>query len=104
MFLFCMIPQDVIDSIHWDIDRMIENMPHEVTMFTSSFVKSKYDYEHTVDFMYGFEIGRLHRLFSYMMAEKGNGATPAELVEFAELVFKRASTIRHAILKVIPPD
>jgi len=99
-----MIPQDVVDSLHNDIDRMIKNMPHEVTMFTSKNVKSKYDYEHTIDFMYGFQIGKLHRLFSYMMAEKKKGVSEAEMIEFAELMFKRASTIRQAILKVIPTD
>ena len=99
-----MIPQTVLDTIHDDIDNLIAKMPTEATIFISEHVKSKLDYEHTIDFLYGFEIGKIYRLFSYLMAQTGTGASQAEMLEFAEIVFKRSSEIRQAILKVISPD
>ena len=57
-----MIPQDVVDNIHDDIDNSIENMSKEVSHFVNEHVKSRLDYEHDVDFLYGKMKDNNHRI------------------------------------------
>jgi len=93
-----MIPQKVIDGIHDDIDDIIEGIPSEIRHMISPYVKYKLDYEHDVDFLYGMAIGKVWRKFSMLMVfEQKRQATQAELVEFSELLYKRALEIKEAI-------
>ncbi len=99
-----MIPQNIIDTIHADIDHIIEKISNDVETYSNPHVMSKFDYEHKVDFIYGFEVGLIYRLFPKLMLESGIQASTADMIEFSDIVFKRATEIRHAILKLIPPS
>ena len=96
-----MLPHDVLDAIHDDIDRMILSISREIDMFSSQFVKDKFDFDNKVDFIYGMQIGKSYRLFSFLMGQKGIKSSLSQMIEFADILYKRAIEIRQAILKVL---
>lgn len=99
-----MIPQNIIDMIHADIDHTIENISKDVGVYSNPHVISKFDYEHKIDFIYGFEVGKINRLFSTLMLELGTPVSTVDMIEFSDIIFKRSTEIRQAILKLIPPS
>ncbi len=100
-----MIPQEIIDAIHSDIDHMIENMESEISLFEHDTGKSRIEFENKIDFLCGIQIGKVWRLFSTLMpvANKARGTlvTETALAEFSEILFGRASEIREAIQKTL---
>jgi hypothetical protein len=77
---------------------MIGSISKEINHMINPDVKSLLDYEHEIDFLYGMQIGKVWRLFSTLMIyQQKRQATQAELIEFTELLFKRAPEIKDAI-------
>ena len=93
-----MLPQEVVDIIHDDIDVGIQRIPFLIEKFTRDPIRSVLEIENEYDYILGHMIGLLTRTFSaYYTFVLQKAPSNADIMEQTEILFKRLPEIMKAI-------
>ena len=93
-----MLPQEIVDIIHDDIDVGIQHIPSLIDKFTKDPLRSLLEIENEYDYILGHMMGLLMRTFTaYYTFVLQNVPSNADMMEQTEILFKRLPDIRKAI-------
>ena len=93
-----MLPQELVDIIHDDIDVGIKTIPSVIEKFTKGPIRLLLEIENEHDYILGHMIGLWTRTFSsYYTFVLHQTPTAADMMEQTEILFKRLPEIKKAI-------
>ncbi len=93
-----MLPQELVDIIHDDIDVGSQTIPSVIERFTKGPIRSLLEIENEYDYILGHMIGLWTRTFSaYYTFVLHQTPTAADMMEQTEILFKRLPEIKKVI-------
>jgi len=93
-----MLPQEIVDIIHDDIDVGIQRIPFLIEKFTRDPLKSLLEIESGYDYILGHMIGISTRTFSaYYTFVLHKVPSEADMIEETEILFNRLPEIKKVI-------